>query len=471
MDSDNILSILAQLGGQSPAPRGIVPVTFQPVPAPGDAPYTLPPEPVNNVLQAVAQPPAAPVAAPTPTPAPVEHPRKRLSVIDVIGRLADTIATVGGSQPMYAPTLEHIQDRASQVDMDALKKRLMTAQVGEEELNPILAARKRMGTALGALAGNKDAAALWPSVAAQAGITDAQQVAAIGAQLEKNPGSAAIFAKALGADIDNLGKNVYFGTGPDGKTVAYQVGPDGNPHLLDFGATGIIPSDPIKVVDAGGSQVIVGSGGAPRRIIPKSVNPNTMVTTQAQRDIAAGNNRTQLTIAGMPARAQAGKSAGGGTGDMGAANMLLDNIERGFSDLHKMKALPGEGGAAAQIEGALGRTALGQHLGEQFGVPSAQKRLEIEKDINSLQSEMVKSLPASATRTKFEQEIQRRRMPDPARMTYATSQAVIADLRKLFVKAQQDAAAELARKGGTAAPVPATIRPTGAGWGKAKVIG
>jgi hypothetical protein len=160
---------------------------------------------------------------------------------------------VGGAEALYQPTLDARQDRMNQVDLDALKRRLTVAQVGEAELSPQLAARKRIGTALGALANNPNAAALWPSIAEQAGV-DPQHTAAIGTILQNNPNAAGIFAKALGADIDNLGKNVFFGTDASGKTVAYQVGPDGNPHILDFSAAGVTPNDPIKVVDTGGSN-------------------------------------------------------------------------------------------------------------------------------------------------------------------------------------------------------------------------
>jgi hypothetical protein len=393
MDSANILSILATLG-KTQDTQGILPVTFTPLPV-QDAATAIgqsnPPAPVTNVLQAAMTPPPAAVPAPQPAaktpPVPVDHPRKRQSVIDVIGRLADVVARVGGAEALYQPTLDAREDRARSIDLEDLKKRLTVAEVGEAELNPILAARKRLGTALGALANNPDAASLWPSVAEQAGITDPQQVAGIGAILQAHPTSAGIFAKALGADVDNLGKNVYFGTDTNGKTVAYQVGPDGTPHILDFSAAGVTPSDPIKVVDTGGSSVVIGSGGQTKKILPKTVSPD-------QRD----RSQTAITIAGMPARSKGdGKTAPGG--DDGNVPQLLDNIQRGFNDLHNMKALPGEGTALDQIEGGISRSSFGQKVGEQFGTPSAQKRLEIMKNVSALQQAMLKSLPASATRT------------------------------------------------------------------------
>lgn len=120
MDSNNILSILSALG-QSPAPSlsGQMPpdvaVTYQPPPPPIAAPVAAP---MTNVLQAAAPPPApiAPVpvaapAAPAPTAAPAEPPRKRRSVIETIGRLADVFAKVGGAEALYEPTLNARADR------------------------------------------------------------------------------------------------------------------------------------------------------------------------------------------------------------------------------------------------------------------------------------------------------------------------------------------------------------------------
>lgn len=151
MDSDNILSILAALGKTPMAPQpvpegGITPVSYQPIPDP-------PEQSISNVLQAVAAPQAAPapVAAPIPQAAPApaapatpaEPPRKRRSVIETIGRLADVFARVGGAEALYEPTLNARadrgfaqEDRARQIEMDKLK-----LAVGKFELGDIQNAR------------------------------------------------------------------------------------------------------------------------------------------------------------------------------------------------------------------------------------------------------------------------------------------------------------------------------------------
>lgn len=368
----NVLSILASLAGNGnvAAAGGMGENVLQALQPP--APALASPMP-----QAVSAPPLAP--PPTAAPA-AEAPKtevrvkKRNSVIDVIGRLADTFATVGGAQALYQPTLDAREDRvmkgedrAREIDMDGLRRQLAEQQVEAGELEPELAERKRIGTALGALAGNENAAALWPSVAAQAGITDPAKVAAIQQQLEANPNSASIFAKALGADIDSLGKNVFFGTDGTGKTIAYQVGGDGKPRILDFGSAGVTPNAPVKVVDTGGAQVIV-EGTTPRRTLFKTAKPDTLA-----------NNRTAITIAGMPARAQPGKTTAAKAGeDTGAfaetARGSLSELRTIYDDLKKMGAMvsPSQGtgtnvaarlrasGAGQILEGAVGTRAQTQ---------------------------------------------------------------------------------------------------------------
>lgn len=361
----NVLQNLPQASAASPLPVG-----------PADGPYY--PE-----AAAPPPPPAAPAEKPTR-----DHPKKRFSVIDTIGRLADVFATVGGAQALYQPTLDNREDRvlklgdhAREVDMDGLKKTLAEQQVDEGKLTPVLAARKRLGTALGSLANNPDAAALWPSVAEQAGIVDAQQVAAIGAKLQENPAAAGIFAKALGADVDNLGKNVFFGTDSTGKTVAYQVGPDGHPRILDFGAAGVTPTAPIKVVDTGGAQVIV-ENGQPRKVLTKTARPDTFLTTQTARDIARGNNKTAITIAGMPARGKDGTGAGA-TGDnsgfVTSARDSLGELRTIYGDLKKMGGTVSPSQTAGEnIKARVRASGLGQMVEGTLGTQAQTKRDRID---------------------------------------------------------------------------------------------
>lgn len=353
MDSDNILSILAALG-QNPTPfadpgappppppgyteeNGITPLTYQPLPEASSSPavnvlqgleaptYAAPPaDPQQSASLAIANmaPPEQPKAAPASSAS--EPPRKRRSVLETIGRLADVFAKVGGAEALYEPTLNARADRLREVDMEALRKSLLEQQVTAGNLEVGAAERKRIGTALGALAERDDAAALWPSVAEQAGI-DPQKAAAIGQILATNPKAASIFARSLGADIDNLGKNVYFGTDPQGKTVAYQVGDDGRPRILDFGGA-LAPSDPTKVINTGGASVIVGSGGQIKRVLPNTEAPGRAEDRASRERIAAS-------------RPGAAGKGGADASMIETTQGSLDELRTIYRDLNQMGAM------------------------------------------------------------------------------------------------------------------------------------
>jgi hypothetical protein len=129
-----------------------------------------------------------------------------------------------------------------------------------------------------------------------------------------------------------------------------------------------------------------------------------------------------------------------------------------------MKALPGDGGGAVgNVLSALGRTGIGQSLGEQAGSAAAQKRLEMQKGLNTLQQQLIKGLPASATRTKFEQEILKASLPDPSKMSYDTAKTVIGQYRDIYRRAEAAAAAEARAKPGT--PTRAPVKPRAAAGG------
>lgn len=385
MDSGNILSILAALG-QAPAPApdlGITPTTYQPLPDPGPAPITnvlqavAPPAPTSDISAQIANMPA-PQAAPATTP---EKPRsKRPSVIEIIGRLADTVATVGGAQPQYQPTLDAARNRATDIDMDALKIALARQQVAGGAQEVEATERKRIGTALGALAGRENAADLWPSIAEQAGI-DPQKAAAIGQIIQANPDAAGIFARSLGADIDNLGKNVYFGAGPDGKTVAYQVGEDGRPHILDFSESGITPSDPMKVVNTGGATVVLDSRGNPRKVLPNTEAPGR-----------AADRATRIQIAGMRPGA-AGKGGSADPAMVETAQASLNELRQIYGNLKNMGAMVSP--AQSNDKNVVARiraSGIGQVLEGAVGTEA-----QTERDrINSIRPGLMQSL-AKAT--------------------------------------------------------------------------
>lgn len=426
-DSDNILSILNFLQGQGQG-QGAAP---------------------TNVLQQAAPQQAAPQAPPPPPPAPEAilqaataasppAPKRRISLVDVIGHLADGIAQAGGATPMYQRTLDAEQKRALDLQDHGLAVTSATIKNATDKFALDTSERTRIANALGAVNDSEDAA-MWPQIAEAAGL-DPQRAAAIGKIVQANPDAAKVLASALGGgndDENKLGKNLFFGTDEAGKTVAYQIGPDGHAHILDFGGK-VTPSEPIKVVNTGGSNVVIGQGGGIKKILPNSASPNTVLTTTTSRQNNQDTNRTNLTIAGMPARAKDGTTAGGKASDPRAGLQIISDIQQSFDKLHGLNALPGEGGAVGNAIGSLGRTALGQTIGAKTGLSdAAQEREILSKNLANLQSDLIKSLPGNATRTRFEQEIQKRRLPDPTTMNYATANRAIGQIRQAYLVALQ----------------------------------
>lgn len=390
MDSDNILSILSFLG-QAPPSAALsgqmpeaVPVTYQPV--------DIPEAPISNVLQSVADPGISAQIAELPPagsspgfagghfggegqgplqrwdppktqaqPAEPERPRKRRSVLETIGRIADVLAKVGGAEALYEPTLNARDDRAREIDMEALRKQLLSHQVRAGGLDVEAAERKRLGTALGALAGRENVAELWPSIAEQAGI-DPIRTAAIGQILQTNPDAAGIFARSLGADIDNLGKNVYFGTDGQGKTVAYQVGEDGRPHILDFSEVGVTPSDPTKVVNTGGASVVLDSRGNVRRVLPNTERPG-----------GAADRASRERIAAM--RGTGGAGSGDNAAMVESAQGSLNELRAIYGDLNKMGAMVSPAQAADKnVVARIRASGIGQVLEGAVGTEAQTKR-------------------------------------------------------------------------------------------------
>lgn len=405
-------------------------------------------------------------------------PRKRHSILETVGKIADVFAAFGGQPGGYQTTLDGRVDRANELAHTAQQSQMDTLKLQGEQGSLADSATKRITqAATGAKAilaanPNADLSQIWPLVAQQTGV-DPAHAAQIAKAVSENPsildGLAAVGTKAT---PNEFGLQPFYAKDKAGNVTTYQLGKDGSVHAVAL-PDGVAAIDPAKATDLGGSVAMVGTrSGNVTRILPKTEAPGKALDRASRENIARGNNATTLKVQALPQRAKAAGAAGSGEGQMGTASMLLDNIEKGFNDLHGLNALPGDtkAGPLNNILQAAGRTSIGQAIGEQAGSAPAQKRLSIEKDINSLQSEMVKSLPASATRTKFEQEIQRRRLPDPSRMSYATSQAVIADLRRTFVQAQQDAAKEIAAKPGAGPKriTPAAPAAAAGGW---KVIG
>jgi hypothetical protein len=134
--------------------------------------------PSPEILQAIGGSPATPAVE---MPAQQSSQRPRRSLLDTLGQISDVLARVGGAEPLYQPTLDAREDRQRAIDLEELRRQQLEQQMqlggqqiraGEEGFADT--ARNRLATALGALAGDPDAARKWPQIAAQAGIDENQ---------------------------------------------------------------------------------------------------------------------------------------------------------------------------------------------------------------------------------------------------------------------------------------------------------
>lgn len=128
----------------------------------------------------------------------------RRSLLDIIGGIADTVATVGGSPALYQSNLDARDARAQAVDIDAMRRRQMEQQIEVGDIGIANDERERIGQVLGALGDTDDPAAAWAQIAPQAGI-DPARAAAIGQALQQNPDIAGQLAVSMGYEPQRQG--------------------------------------------------------------------------------------------------------------------------------------------------------------------------------------------------------------------------------------------------------------------------
>lgn len=408
-------------------------------------------------------------------------PRKRLSLVDTIGRISDVLANVGGATPQYQPYLDQRVATAQNQranDLDAAAKQADIRQTGtatQVAQNGILS--QFAGGVKAAIASGADPHQAIASAAQAMGVPP-NVAAMFGQQYDKNPGILDAFS-AADPNKEIYGTTPQWYTGPDGKPVLVQVSNKGNTKIVNPG-DGYAPADTIKTDNLGDtlqtrgahsatpitSRVINGKMGTDETATAVDANGRPIRVAALPGSTGALNQqKTQAEIAKDQAQTDKLKNGSGAAVDPTAyrtAMNTLDTIQKGFDALHNMHALAGEDSAS----GGIGRTRLGQSIGAFYGTDAAQKRIELQKSLGALQSELIKSLPGSATRTRFEQEIQAKRLPDPMNMTYKTASDVIQQYRDAYNIALQSQGKPQAVPGQT---LPRTIKaPAAAARGAGK---
>lgn len=351
-----------------------------------------------NMLQNL-NPGVTPNAAPVQPDQPAAAPRARRSILDTVGRLADVFAKVGGAEALYQPTLDGREDRAlalgdhaRTVDLDKLK--LETARNAISDADRARLAQAVRGTqAILAQNPKADPAAIFTALAQRAGVS-ADNAAAFAGQLGQDP---SLLEGVAGFDDsgDKYGGSVVYAKGPDGKVVAFQPnlkGGKGRP-ILPEGFTAV---DPLKFVDTGGAQVGVDPRtGQTVTTLGKTATPDAVLGSDTRVKTTGMNNRTAVTIAGMPARS---KPAAAGKPDATAgmrkqAGDLLDELDKIYTGLDKRKGLVSpKNGVINNVIARVRNSGAGQFVEGTIGTVDQSDR----DRINSIRPSLMQSL-AKAT--------------------------------------------------------------------------
>lgn len=288
---------------RSPLPTGSL-TQFEPGGLPTNVLQQITPSDPLAVTQMADQMQAQPItSAPIPTNVmqDIKPQRERRSFLDTVGRLADVLATVGGAEALYQPTLDAREDRARMIDIEAMKRRQLEQQINEGDESVADRQRARAGVAMKGLqaiqARGGDINAAWPILAKQAGLGP-EDTAFLADAFAKDPNSVSAITAMFGGETE-FGLQPFYAQGPDGTLQAYQIGKDGSIQPIQL-PEGTRPIDPLKFVDTGNQQVGVGSRtGQPIRILPKGVDPDTGARITSNERIAGANNQTRITVAGM----------------------------------------------------------------------------------------------------------------------------------------------------------------------------
>lgn len=332
-----------------------------------------PPEPLA-VTKAMEQgPPISSVQVPEQKLPDIKPQRERRSFLDTVGRLADVLATVGGAEALYQPTLDARDDRARMIDIEAMKRRQLEQQIGEGDEGAADRQRARAGVAMKGLqaiqARGGDINAAWPILAKQAGLGP-EDTAFLADAFAKDPNSVSMIAAMFGGEKE-FGLQPFYAQGPDGSLHAYQIGKDGTMQPITL-PEGQNPVDPLKFVDTGDQQVGVGSlTGRTIMNLPKGVDPDTGARINSNERIAGANIASRERIAASKG------GTGGAAAEGGSAESALGSIAelRGiYGTLRKSGAMvtPGQStganilararasGAGQFVEGAIGTEAQTQ---------------------------------------------------------------------------------------------------------------
>lgn len=425
-----------------------------------------------NVMQQAGIDPNMPQPAPVsqaPQPA-AQAPRPRRSLLETIGRISDVLATTGGAQPLYEPTINAREDRARQIQADQQKLAAGAFELGDK-------GNARAGMAFRGLQAIQrrggDINAAWPILAQQAGIPP-ERAAELAQIFAQNPEAVDGLAEAINGHEGKYAKQVNIAVDPaTGKTLAYQVDDSGNVHPVEL-PEGYNPVDPIQAINTGGSTQIVGRNtGTVKKILPNTERPGAAADRKSRERIAGNRDATAVTIAGMPARAQPGQ-AGGASTAAATALPLLSNMRESlkrFRDAGGIAA-PGMTGKGRLNSAALENVPLYERVTnpESYSARQDLNRLATE-GVFQLLPFMSPTIKVGSRNLDTEKEFQRLSNAILNAKDYNSALRGIQDMENLInagLKQPTAPSAAPAAPRRTVKPAPAS---NSGGWGKATVVG
>jgi hypothetical protein len=383
MDPANILSLLQ---GQAPVqPANVLQTIMGPSP-----------EQVNNGLPGMdASPPApSPVMAAANAASP-PMPKKRRSLLDTIGRISDVLATVGGAQALYQPTLDAREDRSLALGDHDRKVNAEEIALATNKFALGDAQNVRLGQAARGLqaikASGGDITKAWPVIAQRMQL-DPATVESVGQALATNPTALdGLIAATTDPKYDQskYGGSVVYGKDANGNLVAYQpsLGNDSARNILPDGVT---PIDPLKFVDTGNAQVGVGTrSGSPVRILPKSATPDARLGANTRLTISREGNVSRERTAAM----KSGTNKAGDPAMIETAQGNLDELRGIYNDLNRRGAMVSPKQAADKnVVARIRASGIGQTLEGAVGTEAQTQRDRIA----SIRPQLMQSL-AKAT--------------------------------------------------------------------------
>jgi hypothetical protein len=255
--------------------------------APADPSYMQPSAPRQTNVMQMMQPPAQ---APEP-------PRKRTSVLDIIGGIADTFAEMGGATPMYQRNVDARTKRDRETELYPIQKTGFELDNTKTRTDIADKRTEMMGAmAIGALDYMKKGGkieTILPVMYQQLGLTP-EEIALYHQQIMADPEGAmtalAMFGKSESA---KRGLTPFYGMDKDKNLIAYQTLESGGAEPINLGE-GIIPIPPTTELNLGDRSLIVGRSG-------NTVREESVSGTPASGDIpvrdAEGNPTGQVTQA------------------------------------------------------------------------------------------------------------------------------------------------------------------------------